>query len=132
MILNFIENKNFLETLFKDIPQIEKFELCKLSLDREGPAVELSMIVNKVPEMLPRKYQGQNLNASFLVLRLLPINSVVLRSWETVNIGTFEIEKVDDINKLQFLKLETKEILFKLECQFIDLISWTPYLRETI
>jgi hypothetical protein len=131
MILGFIENKNFLLNLFKDIPQIEKFELCKLSFDREGPTAELSMIVNKIPEILPRKFQGQNFNASSLVMTLMPINSVILKSWETVNIGTFEVEKVDDVIKLQFLELETEKILFQLNCKFIDLKSWIPYLRET-
>ncbi len=130
MILQFIENKQYLLNLFAEIPQVDKFELCNVQFDRNGPTAELTLTTDRVPQTLPRRYQGQSLNASSLVLALVPINHVSLSAWGTVNVGTFAVKEVGDELDIQFFTLPATDPLLELTCRFVDLKSWTPYLRE--
>ena len=130
MILNFIDNKKYLSRLFKNIPRIEFFEASSIYLNRNGPTLELDLLIDITPMILPKKYLGQDLNASHIKVSLSPISNLNILNWGVNNIGYFEINNIENKLAVVFKNRINNEIIFKTDCKFIDLKEWVPYRKE--
>lgn len=97
MWFDFIEQKDFINKLYSNVPELRKIKINKIQFDNEFNDMN---IVFEMPEYCvnePIKWKKQKFNTVVVDIKFCNVYNVVLSKKSSNNIITLEIEKTEEV-----------------------------------
>jgi hypothetical protein len=72
----------------------EIIELFKITIDREGPAIDVVGLLDHFPENPPQKWIAARSNCVLATIRLDGIRDAICGHWTTANVGRWTLQSL--------------------------------------
>lgn len=125
MWLDFLDNKEGLNRIFKDQTFGERVSLQKMGF--EGKDTKITLDLLEWPDAPPAKWLSQNCNTVQLTIVLGACDEVHLKSWDLTNIGDFRVNPIKGSHLLSFKFVSSMGAYFSCICGVIYLSKISAY-----
>jgi hypothetical protein len=124
--IDFVENPDAVGGIFEAAPSLSNVEVTSLSIDRDGPALGVSVAVGMFPKTPPSRWP-KSANAVTIQLELIGVSGFSLSGWSTENIATITIQRRP--NGLEML-ISGKTIELNCRCGWLRIKGIKAYRNE--
>jgi len=121
-----LQNPQALSRLYKVVPELDRVELTRLELDRDGPTLLLTIVLPRFPDRPPGRWMRSGFNTATLRLRLFAVSSYLQSGWQTENTVRVEMSRTGESISLTAVGERMK---LEIICGFIDVAGVAGYFR---
>jgi hypothetical protein len=80
---DYLADRRALDAVYGSPPEL--IELMGISLLRDGPKLDLNILLDRLPDPMPPKWEAQRCNSVLVVLRITLLQDLCIRGWGTDN-----------------------------------------------
>lgn len=124
-----VENPQAIFSIFQTAPSLDGVDIASVTLDYNGPAVSLSVLLDEYPTKPSIKWQRNTANAVALDIQLLAVEDLAVRGWRNENKVTFRFKRLDSGR----ISVEVSGAVFDFRCScgWIRINHISPYQRTS-
>ncbi len=124
--INLLTDNRSIKAIYgENVPSLNKVEIHKILLDRDGPVVAIRIDLTEFPKKPPEKWIKSGFNTVQIELRAIDIELLKIEGLETNMICDLSLSKVDDSCKLV---IDNPNFKVNIKAKFLSLSYISAYV----
>lgn len=121
-------NPSYIMSFYSSPPTLSRVEIFKISLNRDGPTLTLTLDGIALPDNPPLKWHNHEYNKAQLALDFFDISAIELSKWGRNNI--VDIVVAEDSDRRILVNCHNSDVILSFACNNFKVTKLSTYLDK--